>query len=288
MVAPAIIAAGITAGSSILGGVLGNSSASAAARQAWQRQKTAYQHRYQWQVEDMKKAGLNPMLAFSQAPPSFGSVGAAKTSENILGDAAEAGVKGYSAHNTGKLMEEQMYLARAEGNKKIAEAEGQDMDNLIKRTSPEFVAAAKAATDLESGVGTGESSVSARRVQLEFEGKEQIIANARKDLEVKDLNIKLSNQSYDWNRDIQPLLKLEQDYINRAHAARLPELEAAADFWSSIGASGKALDMLLDIIPGGAAIATVLTKRKVMSGKTTVTRRGKGYENKSETYHYSD
>lgn len=38
------------------------------------RNKEMYQNRYQWQMEDMKKAGLNPLLAYSQAAPGGPSV----------------------------------------------------------------------------------------------------------------------------------------------------------------------------------------------------------------------
>lgn len=43
-----------------------------AAHKSWQRQKTMYRHRYQWQVEDMRKAGLNPMLSVMQGAPGTG------------------------------------------------------------------------------------------------------------------------------------------------------------------------------------------------------------------------
>ena len=32
---------------------------------AWLREKEAYQNRYRWTMDDMRKAGLNPILAAS-------------------------------------------------------------------------------------------------------------------------------------------------------------------------------------------------------------------------------
>ncbi len=51
---------------SIIGGALSNSAARHAATVANQRNVYNYQHRYQWAIEDMQKAGLNPMLAATQ------------------------------------------------------------------------------------------------------------------------------------------------------------------------------------------------------------------------------
>lgn len=34
-----------------------------------------YRHRYQWQMEDMRKGGLNPILSYKQGAPTVGSVG---------------------------------------------------------------------------------------------------------------------------------------------------------------------------------------------------------------------
>ena len=52
-------------GSAITAGV---SAKIAAQNRAFQERMT--KHRYQYQMEDMRKAGLNPMLAFGQSPPA--------------------------------------------------------------------------------------------------------------------------------------------------------------------------------------------------------------------------
>lgn len=64
-------------GTSLLGGFLGSSGAedamdfsSAASAEMMDFQKDMYKKRYQYQMEDMRKAGLNPMLSYMQAPPN--------------------------------------------------------------------------------------------------------------------------------------------------------------------------------------------------------------------------
>ena len=80
------------AASGIAGGMFQQSSAKAAAAKQMQFQKDSYQHRYQWQMDDMRKAGLNPILAYSQGPPG-GPAGASYTPQNI-GASGVAGAVG--------------------------------------------------------------------------------------------------------------------------------------------------------------------------------------------------
>jgi hypothetical protein len=77
--------------SSIIGGALSNSAARHAATVANQRNVYNYQQRYQWSMQDMQKAGLNPMLAATQG--IGGSVnGASALSANYnLGEGVTAG-----------------------------------------------------------------------------------------------------------------------------------------------------------------------------------------------------
>lgn len=65
----------ISAGASILGGVMGSNSASQsqANQIAWERERA--KNAIQWQVEDMRKAGINPLLAAQYGGAQTGGVG---------------------------------------------------------------------------------------------------------------------------------------------------------------------------------------------------------------------
>lgn len=110
-------AAGAIAGgiSSIIGGALSNSAARHAATVANQRNVYNYQHRYQWSMEDMQKAGLNPMLAATQGVG--GSInGASALSANYnLGEGVTAGMSAQAAGNSAKAAQKQANTAEAVG-----------------------------------------------------------------------------------------------------------------------------------------------------------------------------
>lgn len=70
---------GLTAVGSVLGGINDQNNATQAAATANEFTKEMYQNRYQWQVEDLKKAGLNPLLSVSQGAPPAGAGQKAET-----------------------------------------------------------------------------------------------------------------------------------------------------------------------------------------------------------------
>ena len=70
---------------------------SAAGRQM-QFQKHMYKHRYQYQMQDMRRAGLNPILAYSQPPPG-GPAGASYQPQNV----GAAAVEGATVASAGAL-----------------------------------------------------------------------------------------------------------------------------------------------------------------------------------------
>ncbi len=85
-----IAAAGIGAITSAFGAHKANKAAQASSREQMAFQERSYKHRYQWQMADMKAAGLNPMLAYSSSAPGALS-GTSYRPQNVLAD-APAGV----------------------------------------------------------------------------------------------------------------------------------------------------------------------------------------------------
>jgi hypothetical protein len=132
-----IIAAGIGAGASLLGGNQRNeaNSAQAAANRDFQaaqtKQQMDFQERmrssqYQTTVADLKAAGLNPMLAYSQGgagTPSGASAGGAQADmENVLGQVGNSAKEGFLAAQQYENMKMQNFATEQQGEAAAAAA----------------------------------------------------------------------------------------------------------------------------------------------------------------------
>lgn len=98
----------IGAASGLIGGAFQQQAGKKAAAKQMAFQQDAYKHRYQWQMQDMRAAGLNPILAYSQGPPG-GPGGSSYTPQNI-GAAAAVGASGGAA--SAKAAKETSWMER--------------------------------------------------------------------------------------------------------------------------------------------------------------------------------
>lgn len=101
--------------------------------------KKMYQNRYQYQMDDMRKAGLNPILSYAQAPPS-GPGGSIPNlvAADIAGGAAKGAAAGESAARTSRvgdekeLIKQQTTTSAAQGRAADATAANQSADATLK------------------------------------------------------------------------------------------------------------------------------------------------------------
>jgi len=106
-----------------LGGILGSGAAKRRAKAAWNRTKNAYKHRYQWQMKDMRRAGLNPILSATTGAPTAG--GAPMADSSAIPDAAHAVSGKAMQYATLKLTQAQTRKTNAEAKSKENELEWQ-------------------------------------------------------------------------------------------------------------------------------------------------------------------
>lgn len=239
MVAPAVVAG---LGSAAIGAVgswfSGKQSADAAEYQ--------YKHRYRWMVNDLQKAGLNPMLAVQQSP---GSV-AQPNFENI----GEGAVKGFSAAMQAKLLQEQYETQKATTNKTNAEAESLGIKNKIDRASPLYQEADKA-YDYTTGV-QGPSAAASEKWQADLAVVKNTAEKLSADTQLSRMNADLA-KGQKTLQDIQieyapTLARIEaayRDAMQKAAAAQVPAAQADAEFWENAGVAGKIAVFIRNLVP---------------------------------------
>lgn len=166
---PAVIAAGITAASSAASQAGGN--VQSAKEAAKSRAFTEYmmQNRYQWQVKDLKKAGLNPILATGQVPQIGAS---AMATQRPIGDRAvaeglESGKKIATLEKEIKILENKVEESRHAVGRTAYQGALAEQSTLTQRA-----AEAKAMADVEV------SQASARKIRADAALAESAIPGA--------------------------------------------------------------------------------------------------------------
>ena len=131
----------ISAGATLAGGIIQNSSAKQQAQDQMAFQENMSNTSYQRQMADMMAAGINPILSAKMGGASTPS-GAAASVENVVGPAVASAnqvrmqnMQMQNMHETNKLIEAQAYQARSQGVKADTEAALLNQDMLIKQAA---------------------------------------------------------------------------------------------------------------------------------------------------------
>lgn len=243
---PVIGSALIGGASNLLGGLLGSSSA----RKAQQRQNewnlAVYREAREWdknladtevqrRVQDMKNAGLNPMLAAgdgassgSPAPPQGNAAG------DIEGARMKAsGISGAVQSALSAAMQKaQISQVTAQTDLSLANADNVKADTRNKLQSADQIKA-----DIEK---TREEVFEVR----------QRIANAIQAWRIGDVDEKLRHLSLEQQKQLQPLLLQAQALAVKARELQIPGLENLAQFEKSLGGDAKPWVMLIRSILG--------------------------------------
>lgn len=101
--------------SSLIGGALSNSANRHAASQQHDWNVSDYRNRYQWTVQDMEKAGLNPILASTQGIGGSINGASALASQYNLGEGVTQGMAGQASSSSAKAAQKQADTAEKIG-----------------------------------------------------------------------------------------------------------------------------------------------------------------------------
>lgn len=148
------IAGLIGGGLSFLGGRQQNDAASDEASNARWFDRANYQHRYRWQVEDMRAAGLNPVLAASQGAPGLPGAAVAQVPSNPLKDAVHSGLEAARLHAELKNMKETNSLIKAQAVASRADAALKSNSALVARNNARLTEPLANIADVTSDVSS--------------------------------------------------------------------------------------------------------------------------------------
>ncbi|AXH76601.1 MAG: DNA pilot protein [Microviridae sp.] len=229
-----VIGAGL---GSVIGAGIGAAGSLFSGKQSSDFAEKAYKHRYQWQVQDLKKAGLNPMISLgSPAPnvpqPNFPNLG-------------EAAMKGAS------------YGSSAAMQAKIGEAQLTNLafDSDLKNNQAQVAANTARSIDMDNELKTYQLPYGADSARLNMEKLNADAINAGHIAQNSGLENILKSQDVEFSRldreQKQALAQIEIKYRGyMAEQARLGINEKAADskFWDQAGVSGVWVQRLKQLL----------------------------------------
>lgn len=224
-------ASGAAAGSSlgpwgaIGGAVLGAAGSWFSGKSSADAAESQYKHRYQWQVKDLKKAGLNPMLAVSQGAPNV--------PQPQFPDIGEGALKGAAVGVQAQLAKKQ--------------AANIEADTVLKGSATALNVASARESSIRAGIAEASLPWAPSLAQATAQGADKAIAVQNKQLEKlgeEIAGLKLDNSQ---KERLMPLMVEAQKLINKGLDAELVKKDVWAGIYE-IAPDRETVNNILDIL----------------------------------------
>lgn len=206
-----------------------------------------YRTRYQRQVQDLMKAGLNPMLAYMQSPGSAPQGTAAPVTKP----------EPVRAYNDTRIASAQEANIAADTAKKSAERKNIDMDTLVKAGMPEYYAG----LTVQATASASQAVAMVRQIQATLPKIEEEIkylktqqTKNKSDVQVNASIIEL-NQAYKG-------LKMAEEFLTKETTSKVhkegdilePKAQAAK---MATGKAGAIADNVMKFIPFNLGVGVI-------------------------------
>lgn len=252
-------AAAIGFAGDVLGGIMGQNSAEEAAQMQYENQKnlmqlqqtynvTNYQNRHAWEVADLRKAGLNPILSANSAAaaPSVG-----------LGSAGMP--QPTHQYNIGKSIEALMNSALV---KKQTEVKDQEVKNDTTRAEADFLRAKAESDRTESAIALNESSAQLNLKQIDMLDKNYELQRLYTDANVREIDQRIINSVMEvqakvkYYSDLGESAKISASAQATQAAAALSNAESQRIIAQVAEQNGISQRLLNDALQGKASAET--------------------------------